>query len=330
MSNALIKIQDFDYGLNMKEVKDIIYFPNFFEHVETATSIESNAIGVRLKMDANKKFHIKKSFDLFVLEFLLSKIEYFSDNEASFLVEDMETYSQDDVSIIFSIELILLLKLFKDKLMTMDEFYFYTSKLDYVPPQFFDYLRFHLREKRKINKGSFKKNTNILETNKNSYEFPRDYETLKQLNIKTLLRSLNLPLVEIPKNKDNKNLIVFFRLVAQLKRDLKLKKFNFSLRVKKTKKDNQGMFIVDTNTIIVDPRYPKSFIHELGHYIYENKLAFTFNDKRYYPSLFKLEINRFRKKNEFEIKRFDLEKYSDDSEIFALWFENIGINNVKK
>jgi hypothetical protein len=168
-----------------------------------------------------------------------------------------------------------------------------------------------------------------LRTNKSSYEFPRDYNSLRDQKIKILLQSLSLPLVEIPLNKDKENVILFLRVVLKLKRELNLRKFNFSLRIKKTGKKKQGMFVVNANTMIVDPRFPEVFVHELGHYIYENKIAFTFDGKRHYPSLFYAEINRFKKDNKFEIKRESVEDYSDDSEIFALLFEKL-ISKINK
>ena len=46
------------------------------------------------------------------------------------------------------------------------------------------------------------------------------------------------------------------------------------------------MFVKNANTIILDSRELKSFIHELGHYIYENNLVFNLNHKRIYKKNF--------------------------------------------
>lgn len=322
MNNALIKTQYIDYGINFNDVKNIIDFNTIFKNIDNKQyKILENSI--ELKKKTNDLFFVKKKFDVFVFDFLINNINHFTENEIKYLTEELETYSQEDIVILFSIELILLLKLYNEKIISLEKLYFNVSKLKYIPIEFVDYLKFQLRDKKTLKKGSFNKNTNILETNKNHYEFPKDYKTLKQYEIKTLLKSIDLPLVELPKNKDNKNVIEFLKNISYLKRNLNLKKFNFSLRIKKVNKDKNGLFIVNTNTIVVDPRYPEAFFHELGHYIYENKLAFNWNDKRHYPSLFKHEINRFKKNNIIELKKHNLEDYSDSSEIFALWFESI-------
>ena len=81
------------------------------------------------------------------------------------------------------------------------------------------------------------------------------------------------------------------------------------------------MFIKNANTIILDPRKLNHIVHELGHYLYENGLAFTLNRKRIYKHNFKKIIKD--NKNKFDLKRY--EKYEDydlDSEVFAFWFEN--------
>ena len=49
--------------------------------------------------------------------------------------------------------------------------------------------------------------------------------------MKMLIEKINLPLIEIPNNKDNKNTIEFLHTVLKLKKELKLKKWNFSLKV---------------------------------------------------------------------------------------------------
>lgn len=85
------------------------------------------------------------------------------------------------------------------------------------------------------------------------------------------------------------------------------------------------MYIVNANTIIIDPRFPEAIYHEIGHYIYENKLSFTFKDKRIYANTFISKIKTFKRKNKY-LKlhtKNELEKYSDDSEWFAYWFEEL-------
>lgn len=315
MNNALIKTKHLDYELDFNK---IIKPQNLLNNLNGVKKIGKN---LQFKINEDGKFIIEKKYDLYVFIFLVKKAEQLTDKELSYLTEYMESYSRNDIIILYSIELILLLKLFKEEKITIEELYSNLKKLDYIPNNTLNYLSIKLKEKNKVNKQSFKKNTNILQTNKNSYEFPKDYKTLKQKTIKSLLQHLNLPLVELPKYKDNQNVIFFLKTIIQIKEELNLKKFNFSLRIKKIRMKKHGMYIINTNSIIIDPRHPDVFIHELGHYIYENSLAFTFNNKRYYPSLFKHEIKKFKKQNKFKIEKSNLETHTDESEIFSIWFE---------
>ena len=319
MSQILIKENSKNFVL--KDIHKIIDFEKFMKRIMIKRGESLANYTVKIEKDGRIKCF--KSFNNEVLKFLISNKEHFVYEEVQFLKENLETSKKSDAAILCHIELILLLKLYNEKIVDLKTFYDYALKLEYIPDDVLNQIKHQIYTKKTVNKNSFKKNTNILRTNKNSYEFPRDYDSLRNIKIRTLLQSLNLPLVEVPVNKDSENVVSFLRDASKLKRELNLKKFNFSLRIKKTGKKKKGMFVVNANTMIVDPRYPEVFVHELGHYIYEHKLAFTFNEKRYYPSLFHTEINKFRKNNDFEIKRESIEDYSDDSEVFALWFENL-------
>lgn len=66
----------------------------------------------------------------------------------------------------------------------------------------------------------------------------------------------------------------------KLKESLHIKKFNFNLRFKKLKKIKKyGLYIVEDKTIILDPRHIEHIKHELGHFIYENKIDFQLSNK---------------------------------------------------
>lgn len=84
------------------------------------------------------------------------------------------------------------------------------------------------------------------------------------------------------------------------------------------------MFIVNANTIILDPREPQAIIHEIGHYVYENGLAFNNGNKRLFKSMFQAIVNKHRNQYTHKIKIYEkYEDYDIDSEIFAFWFEDI-------
>lgn len=323
MNEPLIKIQNNKYDFISKDLKNIVDLKKIIESINFDNKTKTLGNSVCYKRDNNKKIYINKNFDQNVLEFLMSHSDKFSNNEISYLSDYLETYNKQDIIILHTIELNLLLKLLNNKIITEKLFYFYAVRLDYVPKDFLEILLINIRKKNVNKKSGYYKNANILQTNKNNYEFPRDIDTLRNKEIKELLCLINLPLVEMPLNKDSENMTKFLKQVYKLKKDLNLKKFNFSLRIKKIKNKKLGMFIVGSNTMVIDPRHPEVFIHELGHYIYENKLAFSYKNKRYYPSLFENKINQFKKNNKVDIERCNLEDYGDNSEVFALFFEKL-------
>tara|TARA_Y100000588_G_scaffold267259_1_gene282304 strand:- start:3548 stop:4513 length:966 start_codon:yes stop_codon:yes gene_type:complete len=315
MNDCLIKESKYNYAIKYNEVSDIVdlrLIKNKFN-----TDFKENNFSFTNK---NGFYLAKKNINYNILNLLMDNISLFSE-ELSYFTDNFTSKSIDNIIIYYLIDLTCLIELKNKNIINDKEFYKYLTEIDYISKEYLESLRQIIFFKKTVIKTSFDKNKNLLTTNKSSYEFPKNLDNLKNRELKTLIKSLDLPLLEIPNNKDVKNTANFLRYVLKLKRELNLKRFNFSLRIKKTKKENQGMFIVNSNTIIIDPRNPEVFIHELGHYIYENKLAFTYNDKRYYPSQFKNYVNKYKKQHKITIKREELEKYSDDSEVFALWFE---------
>lgn len=82
------------------------------------------------------------------------------------------------------------------------------------------------------------------------------------------------------------------------------------------------MFIKSANTIIVDPRDISAFQHELGHFIYENKVEFK-NEKLISNNLFCKIVKENYIKYKDELKIHKTEDYKENSEVFALYFESL-------
>jgi len=177
-------------------------------------------------------------------------------------------------------------------------------------------------EKRKY-KLNQNKNRNLLIANNSSYLYSKNKKEL--FLYKDLIKEIGFQELEIPQGFLRRELGNFLNQILFLKKRLNIKKFNFILRIKRIKKyKKNGMFIKNANTIILDPRELKNFIHELGHYIYENNLAFNFNNKRIYKNSFNKIIKDIDNNNDIILNKYSkYEDYELDSEIFAFWFEKI-------
>ena len=191
-----------------------------------------------------------------------------------------------------------------------------------------NYLDININDIKKINSI---KNYDLMQTNKLSFELKSDTfsKFLKGKNVElkkeiiSSFENLGLIMVEIPFNYNLLNLANFFKELEEFKNNLNIKKFNFILRFKKIKKYKKtGMFVSKANTIILDPRSINTIYHEIGHWIYENKLPFSIKGKRIFKKNFNKIINNF--KDNVSLKNYQkYENYDLKSEIFAVWFENL-------
>lgn len=165
------------------------------------------------------------------------------------------------------------------------------------------------------------KNNNFLISNKQSIELPRDEALYPSLD--SLREDLGVIVLEIPFNYKREETFEFLKETKQFLNKINLKKLAVNFRIRKILKlKKNGMFIVNGNTLVIDPRRPEKVIHELGHYIYENGLAFNLNNKRIYKHKFENIIN---KNQSILIGKGEISKYEDysrKSEIFAYWFES--------
>lgn len=266
------------------------------------------AVNLSISRDIAGHYISKRTFDIEIINLLYEYKDCFNE-EFSYVKKQFISKNFNDIVIYYLIELIIIVELNKNKKINKNEMLHYFKKIDYISKDYILDFEKHLLNKRI--KNNFNKNNNFLIKNKSSYEFPCDIEKIRDIKIKEFVLKLNLPIVEIPYDKDRENIISFFKDLIMFKEKIKLKKWNFNLRIKKTKKENCGMYIVNANTIIIDPRTPESIYHEIGHYVYENNLSFTFKNKRIYRYMFKKIIERNKKRN------------IPNSEIFAIWFEEM-------
>jgi hypothetical protein len=326
VKDSLIKEKRYDYTLKCSHISDVVDLKTI------KTYLRGESLKDIVITNNNGEYIARKEINPNIYKLILEN-QFNLKEETKYITDTFRTRDFNEIVIHYLIELIILIELKKQSKIELKDMYRGLMSLSYVPEDYLNHFKQVLFYKKTVQRESFEKNTNILVTNKNSYEFPRNIRNLKNVEMKMLIEKINLPLIEIPNNKDNKNTIEFLHTVLRLKKELNLKKWNFSLRIKKTKKDNEGMYITNANTIVIDPRHPEAFYHELGHYIYENKLAFTLNDKRHYPCHFDKMIKKFKKKQikPIQIKRNKMEEYSDSSEIFSILFDysTRGINEKK-
>ena len=225
----------------------------------------------------------------------LKKSHFFEDYQP-YLTHNFNTKSSREAIKFLFLEYFILIDLFNVKLITEIEFKNYLT------------LSF--------DKEEFIKNSNLLITNKQAFELTSDtvskFVSGKNKELKNqvvvLVQELGIPLLEIPQFYNLELLVQFLNEVKELKQKLNINKMSFKLRFKKLKHfKKDGMYIVNDKTIIVDPRKPKAFIHELGHYIYEEKINIAL------PK-FVINNNNLYNKSKFE-------SYSIESENFAYGLE---------
>ncbi len=146
-----------------------------------------------------------------------------------------------------------------------------------------DYLKFETGDSHILDKiyhinGSAKERSNIYTTNKNSVlinveeKIGVNSKKLKQETLDLIHQQPLISMIEICEGFASDKLNIFLsdvlsysQKITQLKhikRDMK-----FILKIRKIKRTHKkGMYIVNQNTIILDPRHVDSFVHELGHW----------------------------------------------------------------
>ena len=165
----------------------------------------------------------------------------------------------------------------------------------------------------------------LLQTAMGSIEWVRDKtHPYISYNANKYLKDINAKLVEIPKDYDLNRLEHSLQDIASILNEFKVNKRDFIIRFRKIKKlKKTGLFIVAANTIILDPRETESFKHELGHYIFENKVPVEISGRLLKPNDFNMVVNENREKYMGLLQKHRIEGYKENSEIFAYSFEHL-------
>lgn len=316
INNSLIKNYNYKYiNKNNLNIKNLINFSNLINKIDNDLTYFNSKI-----IKDNNSWKIYKKINIEFLELILKYKDNLPKELFELLKEEETIYLKEEVLLFINSELFISLELFNNKYINEEEFIKFIKTIPYLNSEIKSKLQINRRYK--LNQ---EKNKNLLNTNLNNLEYPKNKNKIKNKKLLNYIEELNLNLIEIPIDKDIKNLELFFEKLLNLKKSLNLKTFKFNLRIKRILKyKKEGMFITSNNTIILDPRCSNRIYHELGHYIYENNLSFTFNNKRIYCSKFNNIINQYKNKNKINFNnKNQLEKYSDNSEVFAYWFENL-------
>lgn len=147
-----------------------------------------------------------------------------------------------------------------------------------------DYLKLETGDKDILKKikhtnGTSQNRSNIFTINKNSVivhilndKKSKNLDQLTISNQKLILKNPLISFIEISKDFDNEKLTLFLKMMNQLCKKVTKKQtitdnMKFSLKIRKIKRTHKkGLYIVNQNSILLDPRHVDSFIHELGHW----------------------------------------------------------------
>lgn len=164
-------------------------------------------------------------------------------------------------------------------------------------------------------------NGHLLVSNKTSFELTKEttaafasgYKLEAKNELIFFFLKSGIPLLEIPKSYDIKLLVALMKQIVGLKAMLGLDDFKFNLRLRRIRHfKKSGMYIAYAKTIVIDPRNTKTFIHELGHYLFEENVNFPLKSEikqQPFPS------NSIPKMSKYEI-------WNKDSETFAINLES--------
>lgn len=153
--------------------------------------------------------------------------------------------------------------------------------------------------------------------NNNAYSQKIDQEIL------SIVENINANEIEFPYTYDREKLLKLLTDFNHVLKKLGIKKRDFEIRFKKIGHYKKtGMYIKNAKCIIVDPRFSTSIYHELGHFIYEEKIDFNLHDQHYKAENLNL-LTKQQKENYIEkIRIHRIEGINENSEIFAYWFED--------
>lgn len=312
--------KQYDYSGDKRKINDsnlfisnIVNFKNIYLNIKESGTIHNTNYSYE-----NKEYLCDKTFDHYFSVIIDEYSQYIDRDYYRFFKLSNNFNSKTDVIKYSFIELIVISELLDDDKINLDFASGALKKLGLIVGDLKAYSN-------KNEKGGSDVNHNLLIPNKHTYILPNDSNRIQNNAIVSAFDSLRIQSLEISKFKNDAIFVGFLSKLSKILDCLELKHSNFSLRIRNIKKYKaEGMFITNTNTIILDPRHPDAIIHEIGHFIYENKLSFTLDGSRVFYSRFKKIIKSHRQANKVDFSKKGLiEEYSDDSEVFAYWFEGM-------
>lgn len=186
-----------------------------------------------LLYSAEKKFH--NGF-IELLQSIVNNDYKLERDIIPYITTSMKGLKKEELIKYFYVELELVINLFYEKKIDKEQFINILFDLGFLKNKEI------LKEKWK-NGISKEKNSNLLISNKHSYDFPKEYSRLKNIELKNIINKVKLPFIELPGNKEDGNLINFFKDLESFLNLIKLRKRNFFLRIKKIKKMVQRVCI---------------------------------------------------------------------------------------
>ncbi len=161
-----------------------------------------------------------------------------------------------------------------------------------------EYLQFETDDSNILNKikhfnGHSKNRSNLFTFNQDSIiidlqnkDNSKNLDKISKINYSLILKNKLLHLIEIDQDIEDIKLTSFLKSMNfYCNKITKLHPFvlpeqKFTIKLRKIKRTHKkGLFIAHQNTIVLDPRYSDSFLHELGHWYHHIFFPHIVKDK---------------------------------------------------
>jgi hypothetical protein len=324
--NSILKDQKIE--IDVSSIKDIksLFFKHYSKYQDESLSKHNVVIkkigNYRLLKGLSESLHIPTG------------IEAYSDVYKRYVSEIQDTINQRELiaktplqenTYLFLTE-ILYLEILVYKIREGLSYQSNLKKFNLLTKNRFSFLNIERTHENKHNK---KGRASLIEPNSNAIIWTRKTRQPITYNINALISSINPELIEIPSDFDKKRLLNALSYIDMILKNFEIINRDFIIRFKKlgTYK-KKGMYIKPQKTIILDAKHIHLFQHELGHFLFEENIPFSYKNEIYNKKKME-EMVKHQKiidvKLEDKLKNLikDEEGYKIDSEIFANWFENL-------
>ena len=324
--NSILKDKKID--INVSSIKDIktLFFKNYITYQDEILgkyAVVRKKIGnYRLLKGLSESLHIPAGIEAYseIYKYYISEIQDVVNNRDVVAKTPLE-----ENTYIFLTE-ILYLEILLYKIRNGHSYKSSLKKFNLLTKN-----RFNLINIESENSGKHKKKgrASLIEPNANAFIWTRRDRQPIAFNINALISSINPELIEIPDDYDKKRLLNALSYIDTILKDFEVENRDFIIRFKKlgTYK-KKGMYIKPSKTIVLDVKHINLFQHELGHFLFEEDISFSYKKEIYNKKKMR-DVVQYQKnidKNiETKLKHLirDGEKYKIDSEIFSNWFESL-------